>query len=84
MRRVIYALLAFAFAPSAFADDLSWISGAQPAAPMSVNGWAGIYIGGQVSYSSAGGDFSNTTQAPLAYALRELTLESVQDRKSVV
>jgi len=82
MRRVIYALLAFAFAPSAFADDLSWITGAQPAAPMNVNGWAGIYIGGQVSYSSAGGDFSNTTQAPLAYALRELTLESVQQPSS--
>jgi outer membrane immunogenic protein len=82
MRRVIYALLAFAFAPSAFADDLSWLTGAQPPAPMSVNGWAGIYIGGQVSYSSAGGDFSNTTQAPLAYALRELTLESVQQPSS--
>ena len=82
MRRVIYVLLAFAFAPSAFADDLSWISGAQPAAPMNVNGWAGVYIGGQVSYSSAGGDFSNTTQAPLAYALRELTLESVQQPSS--
>ena len=34
---------------------------------MNVNGWAGIYIGGQVSYSGAGGNFSNTTQAPLAY-----------------
>src|SRR5580692_1735728 len=77
MRRVIYALLAFAFAPSAFADDLSWLTGAQPA-PMNVNGWAGIYIGGQVSYSSAGGDFGNTTQAPLAYQLRELALESEQ------
>ena len=62
MRRVIFALLAFAFAPSAFADDLSWLTGAQPAAPMNVNGWAGIYIGGQVSYSGAGGNFSNTTQ----------------------
>ena len=74
MRRVIYALLAFAFAPSAFADDLSWLTGAQPVAPMNVNGWAGIYIGGQISYGGAGGDFSNTTQAPLAYAMRELTL----------
>jgi outer membrane immunogenic protein len=82
MRRVIYALLAFAFAPSAFADDLSWLTGAQPAVPMNVNGWAGIYIGGQVSYSSAGGNFSNTTQAPLAYALRELTLENEQQPSS--
>jgi outer membrane immunogenic protein len=82
MRRVIYVLLAFAFAPSAFADDLSWLTGAQPAAPMNVNGWAGIYIGGQVSYSSAGGNFSNTTQAPLAFALRELTLENQQQPSS--
>jgi outer membrane immunogenic protein len=82
MRRVIYALLAFAFVPSAYADDLSWLTGAQPAAPMNVNGWAGIYIGGQISYSSAGGNFSNTTQAPLAFALRELTLESVQQPSS--
>jgi outer membrane immunogenic protein len=82
MRRVIYVLLAFAFAPSAFADDLSWLTGAQPAAPMNVNGWAGIYIGGQVSYSNAGGDFSKTTQAPLAFALRELTLENEQQPSS--
>jgi len=82
MRRVIYVLFAFAFAPSAFADDLSWLTGAQPAAPMNVNGWAGIYIGGQVSYSNAGGDFSKTTQAPLAFALRELTLENEQQPSS--
>ena len=82
MRRVIFALLAFAFAPSAFADDLSWLNDAQPAKPMNVNGWAGIYIGGQVSYSSAGGDFSKTTQAPLAYSLRELTLEAEQQPSS--
>jgi outer membrane immunogenic protein len=82
MRRVIYALLAFAFAPSAFADDLSWLTGAQPAAPMNVNGWAGIYLGGQVSYSGAGGNFSNTTQAPLAYVLRDLTLEAEQQPSS--
>ena len=77
MRRVIYAyaLLAFAFAPSAFADDLSWITGTQPAAPMNVNGWAGIYLGGQVSYSGAGGNFDNTTQGPVAFALRNTTLE---------
>lgn len=82
MRRVIYALLAFAFAPSAFADDLSWLTGPQATNVPVVNGWAGVYIGGQVSYSSAGGDFSNTTQAPLAYALRELTLEADQQPSS--
>ena len=33
----------------AFADDLSWITGTQPAAPMNVNGWAGIYLDGQAT-----------------------------------
>jgi opacity protein-like surface antigen len=74
--------LAFAFAPSAFADDLSWLTGPQATNVPVVNGWAGVYIGGQVSYSSAGGDFSNTTQAPLAYQLRELTLENEQQVSS--
>src|SRR5579864_6546944 len=82
MRRVIYVLLAFALAPSAFADDLSWLTGPQASNVPVVNGWAGIYIGGQVSYSNAGGDFSKTTQAPLAYVLRDLTLESEQQPSS--
>jgi opacity protein-like surface antigen len=65
-------LLALLFAPSAFADDLAW-----PAAvPTKINGWAGFYIGGQVSYSDAGGDFSKTTQDPVAFALRETALEN--------
>ena len=38
--------------------------------------WNGFYAGGQVSYSSASGDFTDSTQAPIAYSLRELTLES--------
>jgi len=40
------------------------------------NFWNGFYIGGQFSYSSASGDFSDSTQAPIAYSLRELTLEN--------
>ena len=76
MRRVIYALLAVAFAPSAFADDLSWLTGPQATNVPVVNGWAGIYIGGQVSYSGAGGNFANTTQGPVGYSLRETTLEA--------
>jgi outer membrane immunogenic protein len=76
MRRILYALLAFAFAPSAFAEDLSWL----PAPPNTnvpvVGGWAGVYLGGQVSFSGASGDFSNTTQSPIAYVLRDTTLEA--------
>jgi outer membrane immunogenic protein len=37
--------------------------------------WRGFYIGGQFSYSDANGDFSQSTQAPIAYSLRELALE---------
>jgi outer membrane immunogenic protein len=76
MRRVIYALLAFAFAPNAFAEDLSWLTAPPNTNVPVVGGWAGVYLGGQVSFSGASGDFSNTTQAPLAYSLRELALES--------
>jgi outer membrane immunogenic protein len=75
MRRIMYALLAFAFAPSAFAEDLSWLTAPPNTNIPVVGGWAGVYLGGQVSFSGASGDFSNTTQAPLAYVLRELTLE---------
>jgi len=76
MRRVTIALLALLFAPSAFADDLSWLKAPPSVGVPVVNGWAGFYLGGQVGYSSASGDFSNTTQDPLAFVLRNLALES--------
>jgi len=76
MRCVVYVLLTLAFAPSAFADDLSWLTAPHPAAVPIVNGWAGFFLGGQLSYSSGRGDFSNTTQDPIAYALRDTTLEA--------
>jgi outer membrane immunogenic protein len=75
MRRVMYVLLALVFAPSAFADDLSWLTGPQASNVPVVNGWAGVYIGGQVGYSNAGGDFSKTTKDPIAFSLRNTTLE---------
>jgi outer membrane immunogenic protein len=76
MRRVILALLAFAFAPNAFAEDLSWLTAPPHTNVPVVGGWAGVYLGGQISYSGASGDFSKTTQAPLAFELRDLALES--------
>src|SRR5580704_14294647 len=76
MRRVMCALLAFAFVPSAFAEDLSWLTAPPNTNIPVVGGWAGVYLGGQVSFSGNSGDFTNTTQAPLAYVLRELALES--------
>ncbi len=38
--------------------------------------WRGFYLGGQFSYSDANGDFSKSTQAPIAYSLRNTVLES--------
>jgi outer membrane immunogenic protein len=76
MRCVMGVLLALLFAPSAFADDLLWPYGAPAPVPAKTNSWAGFYIGGQVSFSDAGGDFSKTTQDPVAFALRETALEN--------
>lgn len=63
--------------PNAFPDDF----GAFPAshsvgAASHFTTWTGLYVGGAFAYSNANGDFSQTTQAPIAYSLRELTLES--------
>ena len=78
--------------PNAFADDFDTWSASHPvgsiantptaygsttyAAPAKFTSWAGFYVGGQFSFSDANADFSNTTQAPIAYSLRGLTLEN--------
>jgi outer membrane immunogenic protein len=48
----------------------------RPAVPANAIDWNGFYLGGDFSYSNINGDFSASTQAPIAYSLRELTLES--------
>lgn len=70
---------------------LPWLPPAQSAAPAdafpgadalfaapaaSTTSWRGFYLGGQFGYSDANADFSKSTQAPIAYALRETTLEN--------
>jgi outer membrane immunogenic protein len=59
----------------AFGDGFDPLTGS-PAVPVHQPGWQGFYIGGQFSYSVASGDFSTSTQNPIAYSLRETTLES--------
>lgn len=54
--------------PTEFAGD-----GALPASQ--TQNWRGFYLGGQFSYSDASADFSKSTQAPIAYSLRQTTLE---------
>jgi len=61
--------------PSPLADDFDAVR-APRASWSSPTFWSGFYAGGQVSYSSASGDFTDSTQAPIAYSLRDLTLES--------
>ena len=63
--------------PNAFADDFDAFPASHPIVPAAnFTNWTGFYVGGQFAYSDANGDFSQTTQAPIAYSLRELTLES--------
>ncbi len=62
--------------PTAFADDLGALLDTRSIQPRNSLDWRGFYVGGQFGYSDASADFSSSTQAPLAYGLRELTLES--------
>jgi len=72
----------------ALADDVfappppdGWYSNlfGAPRAPTPVSAkyadWRGFYAGGQFSYSDGGADFGGSTQAPIAYSLRETDLE---------
>ena len=38
--------------------------------------WQGFYVGGQFSYSDGNADFSKSTQDPIAFSLRQTTLEA--------
>lgn len=50
---------------------------ADPYGPLTMRsaGWSGFYVGGQFSYSDLYGDFSQSTQQPISYSLRETALE---------
>jgi outer membrane immunogenic protein len=45
------------------------------ATPAKYADWRGLYAGGQIGYSDAHVDFSNSTEAPIAFSLRELAVE---------
>lgn len=76
MRWIVCALAVLGFAPSAFAGDFDVLRGMEPVAPASFNNWSGFYVGGQIGYGSASGDFSNATSSIISYALRDTALES--------
>jgi opacity protein-like surface antigen len=77
MRWVICALAALALPPCAFAGDYDTLRGSeQPVAPAPFTRWAGFYAGGQFGFGDTKASFGNATQAPIAYVLRQTTLES--------
>lgn len=79
MRWVISALLVLAFAPPALADDFDVLRGSQvPVGPATFTRWSGFYGGGQFNIGDANVDFSHATQPLIAFSLRELALENVQ------
>jgi len=74
MRWVIGALVVIALAQGARAGD--FLRGSQVVGPATFTRWSGFYAGGQIGYSSASGDFSQSTQSLLAHSLRESALEN--------
>lgn len=76
MRWVICALLILGCSSRAFAADLDILRGSEPVGPATFTNWTGFYVGGQVGYGSASGDFSNATSGIVSEALRITTLES--------
>ncbi len=88
MRWVLRSLFALILASPAAAADLDIpppgpvgydaLRGAQPVGPATFTRWSGFYAGGQFGLSNANADFSNSTQALIAYTLRDTTLENQQ------
>ena len=87
MRWVFCALVLLGLASPAVAADLDVdvlrgpeIAGASalPVGPATFTRWSGFYAGGQFGLSNANADFSNSTQALVAYTLRDTTLENQQ------
>lgn len=60
-------------APPAFGDPFELFAMRADATRID---WRGFYVGGQFSYSDGSADFSNSTQGPIAYSLRNTTLEA--------
>jgi outer membrane immunogenic protein len=72
---VICALAVLAAAPCAFAQDFDILRGSESVGPATFINWTGFYFGGQLGYTDNNADFSNSTQAPIAYVLRDTALE---------
>jgi len=83
MRWVMCAVVALFLAPSAQAQDFdNALRGPESVGPARFTKWSGVYFGGQAAYGGGVGDFSNATNALLAYALRETQIEAVASPSS--
>jgi len=83
----VFAIALMAVTPAIAADlpvlpALPWLNGNEGPAPSftpfetaKFTDWRGFYVGGLVSYSSVDADFSKATQGPIAFSLRQSTLE---------
>jgi outer membrane immunogenic protein len=77
MRFVTSVLIVLALAARAYAADLPEVlRGSQPVGPANFFNWSGLYVGGQFGASDTKADFSKSTSAPVAYVLRETTLQN--------
>ncbi len=81
VRWVICAAVMLALAPSASAADLDLdtLRGAESVGPATFPRWSGFYFGGHAGYSDGSADFSKATAPLVAFSLRELVLEEVQE-----
>ncbi len=77
MRWFICAVLLCAFAPTAAAQEFGPVlRGTQPVGQPSYPHWGGFYFGGAIGVDDGNVNFSNASQAPLAYALRDTLVEA--------
>jgi outer membrane immunogenic protein len=76
MRLLISTLAVLALTSRAFAGDFDILRGEDFVGPATYMNWSGIYFGGDFGISDTNADFSKSTQAPIAYQLRETTLEN--------
>jgi len=70
MRWVIGAVVVVAFAPRAFAQDFV-LRGAEPAYH-----WGGLYVGGQIGYTSSVVNFSTAVGPEISDILRDTSIET--------
>jgi outer membrane immunogenic protein len=78
MRWVFCALFLSGLAlPAAAADlDFDFLRSVTTVGPGTYTRWSGFYAGGQIGFGNANADFSDVTQALVAFVLRDTTLQA--------